>query len=73
MADHFNLTILLPDRVLCSATASRLGGDAENGSFVVLPRHIDFVTALVPGILYYQQDNATHYVAVDSGILVKAG
>jgi F-type H+-transporting ATPase subunit epsilon len=71
VADTFDLTILLPNRVLCSETVSRLGGDAENGSFVVLPRHIDFATALVPGILYYQQNGQKHYVAIDLGILVK--
>jgi len=73
MADQVNLTILLPDRVLLSSTVSRLGADAENGSFVVLPRHIDFATALVPGILYYQQNDTPHYVAIDAGILVKQG
>lgn len=71
MADTFNLTILLPHQVLLSATVSRLGGDAENGSFVVLPHHIDFATALVPSIMYYQQHGEKHYVAINEGILVK--
>lgn len=72
MADTFELSILLPDRVLLTTQATRLGGDAKNGSFVVLPRHIDFATALVPGILYFQTDNSeTQYVANDNGILVK--
>ncbi len=73
-AATMNLTILLPGRVLRSAQAVKLGGDAVNGSFVVLPRHIDFVTALVPGILYFQDADAQSiYVAIDSGILVKRG
>lgn len=72
MTDVCTLTILLPNRVLLSAPMNRLGGEAANGSFVVLPRHIDFVTALVPGILYFQQpEEQTRYVAIDDGILVK--
>jgi F-type H+-transporting ATPase subunit epsilon len=73
MADSFSLTILLPDRVLLSERVTRLGADAENGSFVVRPRHIDFATALVPGLLYYQQLDEKHYIAINSGILVKQG
>lgn len=71
MSETFELTLLLPDRVLLSTSASRLGGEAENGSFVVLPRHVDFATALVPGILYYQQGESQHFVAIGSGLLVK--
>lgn len=72
MTDVCTLTILLPNRVLLSVPMNRLGGEATNGSFVVLPRHIDFVTALVPGILYFQQpEEQTRYVAIDDGILVK--
>lgn len=73
MADTFELSILLPDRVLLSTQVTKLGGDAKNGSFVVLPRHIDFATALVPGILYFQADDSSEpqFVANDSGILVK--
>lgn len=72
MANTFELSILLPNRILLTTSATRLGGEAENGSFVVLPRHIDFATALVPGILYYHAEPAEpKYVASDRGILVK--
>jgi F-type H+-transporting ATPase subunit epsilon len=72
MIDTFQLTILLPDEILISTPVTKVGGDAENGSFVVLPRHIDFVTALVPGILYYQENSdQLTYIAIDRGILVK--
>ena len=72
MADTLKLTMLLPDQVLVSTSATKIGGDAIHGSFVVLPRHIDFVTALVPGIFFYFEtaDHPT-YVAIDRGILVK--
>ncbi|MBE9103001.1 F0F1 ATP synthase subunit epsilon [Vacuolonema iberomarrocanum] len=74
MANTFELTLLLPDRVLLSVQATKVGGDAVNGSFVVLPRHIDFVTVLIPGILSVQKDTAEQiYLAIDQGILVKRG
>jgi F-type H+-transporting ATPase subunit epsilon len=48
--------------------------EAPNGYFTLLPRHIDFATILVPGILSYQStDDKTHYLAVDEGVLVKQG
>jgi F-type H+-transporting ATPase subunit epsilon len=40
----------------------------------MLPGHIDFVSALVPGILLYEtEDGAERFVAVNSGTLVKCG
>lgn len=71
MADSFELSIFLPNRVLLNTHVQRLGADAENGRFVVRPNHIDFVTALVPSILYYEEPEATHYLAIDTGMLVK--
>lgn len=73
--DTFELSILLPDQVLLSTEAVKVGSEAVTGSFVVLPHHIDFVTALVPSILFFQEDKEAEpiYVAIDSGILVKQG
>lgn len=82
--DAMNLTLLLPEQILLDVRAAKIGGDAVNGSFVVLPHHIDFVTALVPGILTIQtvsspdrhpQDTPPQprYLAIDHGILVKRG
>jgi F-type H+-transporting ATPase subunit epsilon len=39
-----------------------------------LPKHIDFVTALVPGVMTFQPcGKPEEYLAVDHGILVKCG
>lgn len=68
------LKILLPSRVLVDEPASRVRGEAINGSFVLEPRHIDFVTALAPGILSFDDEDAEEvFIAVDGGILVKKG
>ncbi len=48
--------------------------EAENGSFCLLPRHVDFVAALVPGVLiFYGSAGEEHFAAIDQGILVKCG
>lgn len=66
------LKILLPTAVFLEAEALEIVAEAKNGSFGLLPNHLDFVTALVPGILSYTTPTEeTIYVAVDEGILVK--
>lgn len=68
------LRILLPTAVLVDASVRKVVAEAENGSFGLLPRHIDVVTALVPGILaYVDSDGRQLLVGVDDGILVKCG
>lgn len=68
------LSLLLPDRVLLSEPVSKVIAEAENGSFCLLPRHIDFVAALVPGLLMFVDETKTErFAAVDEGVLVKRG
>jgi F-type H+-transporting ATPase subunit epsilon len=70
------LKIALPTRLLYDADVRKVSGEAVDGSFTLLPRHIDFVTSLVPGILFCDTagENAEEvFFAVDEGILVKRG
>ena len=68
------LTLLLPTEVLVDEAVTRIVAEADNGYFGLLPRHVDFVAALVPGILNYTTvDGAERYAAVDEGTLVKCG
>lgn len=67
------LKVLLPERVLADEPADRVVAEAADGSFCLLPRHVDFVAALVPGILTYTSGGAERFVATDEGILVKCG
>lgn len=68
------LKVLLPARVLLDATATKVVAEAADGSRGLLPRHVDYVAALVPGILAYtSQDGEEHFVGVDEGVLVKRG
>jgi F-type H+-transporting ATPase subunit epsilon len=71
-----NLKIALPTRLLYDGEVSKVSGEAANGSFTLLPRHIDFATALVPGILFFDtpgEEAEEVFYAVDEGILVKCG
>lgn len=72
--EAMRLRILLPTEVLVDASVDKVVAEAENGSFGLLPRHIDVVTALVPGILaYVDSDGRQQLVGIDEGILVKCG
>lgn len=70
-----NLKVLLPFHIFAEKTGvSRLVAETREGSFGLLPRRLDCVAALAPGILIYE--NAAEgevYVAVDEGVLVKTG
>lgn len=68
------LMILLPTEVLVDERVTRIIAEAENGSFCLEPRHIDFVAALVPGLLsYVTETDEEVYVGIDEGTLVKCG
>lgn len=70
-----HLKVLLPFLVFAERTdVSRIVAETHRGSFGILPRRLDCVAALVPGILIYETGGAREtYVAVDEGVLVKAG
>jgi len=70
-----NLSILLPFQVFSAATGVlRIVAEMREGSFGLLPHRRDCVAALAPGILIYETEaEGEVYVAVDQGVLVKAG
>lgn len=65
------LMVFLPTRILLNQEVTKIVAEAENGSFCLLPKHIDFVAALVPGIVSFDSDEGEEYLAVDEGVLVK--
>jgi len=70
-----NLKILLPFKVFAEKTGvSRIVARTGEGSFGLLPHRLDCVAALVPGILIFETEaEGEVYMAVDEGVLVKAG
>ena len=66
--------VILPSQVLLEGEAAKVVAEAEGGSFCLLPRHVDFVAALVPGILAVTDAaGREEFLAVDEGVLVKRG
>ncbi len=70
-----NLRVLVPFEVfVTNPSVSRIVAETRNGSFGLLPHRLDCVAALAPGILIYETEaDGEVYVAVDEGVLVKAG
>ena len=65
---------MLPAEVLLEEEVAQVTAEAENGFFTMLPRHIDFVASLVPGIFsYLTTAGEESFIALDEGIIVKQG
>ena len=70
-----NLKILIPSRVFADeAKVVRIVVDTTAGSMGLLPHRLDCAAAVAPGILAYEKaGGAPVYVALDAGVMVKAG
>jgi F-type H+-transporting ATPase subunit epsilon len=68
------LKVLVPDRILVDQEVSRIVAWDRDGSFCLLPRHTDYVSAMSPGLLSFEvNDGYAEFLAVDEGVLVKQG
>lgn len=69
------LKILLPFEVFAVETnVSRIVVETPQGSFGLLPRRLDCVAAIVPGILSFEiESQGEVFLALDAGVLVKTG
>jgi len=52
-ARPIRLRIFLPENVLLDRPVRKVVAEGETGSFALLPRHVDYVEPLVPGILSF--------------------
>ncbi|MGB3798284.1 MAG: F0F1 ATP synthase subunit epsilon [Lewinella sp.] len=70
-----NLRILLPYKVFADIPdVSQVVMETSEGAYGLLPQRLDCVAALVPGILTYRtKAEDVNYLAVDEGVMVKAG
>lgn len=69
-----DLKIYLPTGIFIERKVAKVKGESPVGGFCLLPRHIDYVTALVSGIFSYTDlAGKEFFLALDNGILVKKG
>jgi F-type H+-transporting ATPase subunit epsilon len=69
-----NLRVLLPNEVFLDCKVTKVVAEAQNGHFCLLPRHVDCVAALVPGLLMFEDvELQEQFIAIDEGVLVKCG
>ncbi|MDP4285221.1 MAG: F0F1 ATP synthase subunit epsilon [Bacteroidota bacterium] len=70
-----NLKILLPFKVFAEIkNVKRIVVETSAGSFGLLPQRLDCTASLVPGIFLYEtQSEGVKYIALDEGIMIKAG
>lgn len=71
--NHIHLKIMEPEQIIADEQVDKIIAEAVNGFFCLKPRHVDFASALKPGILYFYQGKEEKIMAVDRGILVKSG
>ena len=70
-----HLRVLLPFQVFADiGDVLRIVAETPAGSFGLLPQRLDCIAALAPGLLIYEtQAHGEVCLAVDEGVLVKAG
>ncbi len=69
-----HLKILLPFKVFADINnVSNIVMETSKGSYGLLPQRLDCVAALVSGIFMYEINDSAKYIAVDAGVMVKAG
>ncbi|MDR2902267.1 MAG: hypothetical protein LBU87_04085 [Lactobacillales bacterium] len=68
------LKVFSPIGVALDAEISKVDFEAIDGFWTLLPKHVDFINALKPGIVtYYPTSGTPKYVACNEGVLVKKG
>lgn len=68
------LKLMVPTEILVKAPVKKIIAEGADGFFCLLPAHMDFVSALVPGILYFvDEQGGENYYAVNHGTLIKYG
>jgi F-type H+-transporting ATPase subunit epsilon len=68
------LVVQTPVERILDREVTAIVAEGLEGSFGLRPRHIDYVAALVPGLLIYRDAEGNEcFLAVDQGILVKEG
>jgi F-type H+-transporting ATPase subunit epsilon len=70
---RMSLRVLLPTHVEVDQEVDKIVVEAQDGAYCFLPRHVDFVAALAPGILSYVSERTEMFLAVNGGTVAKCG
>ena len=65
------IKLTLPYKTILDEEVDKITAPGAEGSFQILPKHIDVVWTLQPGILILTKDNKNKYFAIHKGVLVK--
>jgi len=65
------IKLTLPYETIIEKEVDKITAPGVEGSFQILPKHIDVVWTLQPGILILSIDDEDEYIAIDKGVLVK--
>lgn len=68
-----NFKLLIPTQILLDTPIEKIDVEALDGFFTLLPKHIDFITALKSSIITYTVNGKNLYAACDRGVLIKRG
>ncbi|MFP4496989.1 MAG: F0F1 ATP synthase subunit epsilon [Vulcanimicrobiota bacterium] len=68
------LKVALPTKILLEEKVKKVKAEGVDGNFELLPRHVDYLSALKPGIIEFEtKEGEIGYIAVNEGILIKIG
>jgi len=74
MSNLINFKILTPSETALDIKAQSVSARGLEGGFGMLPRHMDYIAAIVPSIISYRdEEGKKHLVAVNEGTLTKCG
>lgn len=70
--EAMRLKVLVPAKVIVDLEVNKVIAKSPDGYFCLLPHHVDFVSALAPGILSYEDEGGREVsLAIDEGTLAK--
>src|SRR5579875_472874 len=61
------LQVVTPERPVISSEATAISLPGKNGRLGILPGHAPLVSELAAGVLFFEHDGATRYLAVSGG------
>ena len=63
--------LVIPGKTYLDEDMDKVTAPGKEGSFQILPKHIDVVSSLQPGILVLTKNQKNRYFAINQGVLVK--